>query len=77
MKAYIWKVWEGLTGNYHSGGGCLVIAENVGQARALLATTSGVSMKCKALYEDPCLVLDLVGKLPESKVIIFPDAGCC
>jgi hypothetical protein len=66
---------EELTQNFHDRGGCAVVANDLEAARAALLETPGVLYVCGALHEPPDWEAD-VGS-DETKVFIFPDAGCC
>lgn len=74
-KMYVWQYVEGLTCNYHDGGGALVIAESLEFARRLLQETDGVSTSCGALTEEPTYSASVEEE--GDRVFIFPDAGCC
>jgi hypothetical protein len=80
MKLWIWNdISEGLTSNYHSGGGAVVIAETRERAESLLrveAPDLDVSDEDLHPLEPVDAIYDLWGK-PDEKVFIFPDAGCC
>lgn len=73
MNVYIWKSIAQCSGNYHSDGGVVVIAETEAIAREL------------ARSENPCCLIDaaehpdLVVAVGEHApaVFIFPNAGCC
>jgi hypothetical protein len=73
-KMFVWESVDGLTGNYHDGGGTLVIAEDLGTARELLKK-NGVSAGSGVFKEEPSFVAPVM--CDEDKVFIFPDAGCC
>jgi hypothetical protein len=66
---FVWEdVGYGLTDNYHSGGGTVVIADSLDQARKLVG--------CEAIKDvAPSFTAPVVSE--EDKVFIFPDAGCC
>jgi hypothetical protein len=70
MRIYEFRIKQGLTDHFHSGGGAMVFAENETEARRLLAN--------KAVSTN-FLLVDSVKEVGMSypKVIIFPDAGCC
>lgn len=70
LKAFVWMDVERLTENYHDGGGCVVIAKTLEEARQHLP--SG----CEAQSKDPDDVYELKGKV-NPIAYIFPDAGCC
>ena len=73
MKIFTWERVSNATDNYHSGGGVMVVAENIEHAMAL-AEEQGVVFFSE--YDSPCIEYDLLGDY-EPNVIIFPDAGCC
>ena len=74
-KMYVWEdVGEGLTGNWHSGGGTVVIADNLDVARQLLEK-HGVSKGCEVFTNEPSYSAPV--EAGEDKVFIFQDAGCC
>lgn len=73
MNIYVWKCIDHATGNYHSGGGLVVIAANEERARALANAYEDVRLKPE---EQPDMVLALADSAAES-VTVFPDAGCC
>lgn len=70
MSIYVWEVAAGVTGNYHNGGGVVVVAPDLESARALLPED------CSARTEDPDAIYSVNGD-PVSQVFLFPDAGCC
>lgn len=71
MNLYIWHRVEKASGNYHDGGGVVVIAASLDRAREMVeATAKG----CAASTEEPDLVRPCEG--PEF-IAIHPDAGCC
>lgn len=69
MHIYIWENVRNLTDNYHSGGGCAVIAKTLEEARKLLPAN------CTASTEGPDFSAPVEAR--ESKAFIFPDSGCC
>lgn len=71
---FVWENVDGLTNNYHDGGGTVVIADNLEVARKLLVE-NGVSEGSEVLTESPNYTTSVVSD--EDKVFIFPDAGCC
>jgi hypothetical protein len=79
LNVYIWHNLERVTDNYHRGGGVVVIAASLDDARAAFLahyqrcyeTDEGSDIetsKPDAVY--PC-------ESDETKVFVFPDAGCC
>lgn len=73
-------VWEGVCGGltccYHSGGGCVVIADSKEVALKLLSE-NGVDPKCEVFTTEPSYTAPMDSDATEDKVFIFPDAGCC
>jgi hypothetical protein len=72
-KMFVWQYVEGLTNNYHDGGGTLVIADDLGSARELLKKE--VPQGSSVFKDDPSYMAPVMSE--EDKVFIFPDAGCC
>jgi Cft2 family RNA processing exonuclease len=73
MRMFVWEYVDGITCNWHDGGGVVVIAKDVDRARELLMATDGVS---RTEFTDEPDFSTSVGTRKE-KVFIFPDAGCC
>ena len=72
---FVWEnVNEGLTYNYHSGGGAVVIASSKDEAYELLKS-DGVSDSSDVFTSEPSFTTSVVDQ--DSKVFIFEDAGCC
>ena len=71
MNIYIWERIDHCTGNYHSEGGVVVIAKNLGRAKEI-AKNEGCTFTEK---EDPDKVYP-VGTQKEY-IVLFPDVGCC
>ena len=69
-KVFIWSYVDNLTDNYHSGGGLVVIADNLEDAK-ILAMEKGVK------FDDEIPTVYELKDIVEDKVYIFPDAGCC
>ena len=67
MRMFVWEYLEGITHNYHDGGGVVAIAKDLERAQQLV----GKPAKGKAADYSTS-----VGTTKE-KVFIFPDAGCC
>jgi hypothetical protein len=67
MEMYIWYSLEGLTDNWHDGGGLMIVASSLEEAWE-------TNESCKG--KQPDLVYRLLGD-PEENEIIFPNAGCC
>ena len=73
-KMFVWENVSDLTGNYHDGGGVVVIADNMDVARELLVK-NGARKGCEVFKLDPDYSASV--EADEDKVFIFPDAGCC
>jgi hypothetical protein len=83
-KIFIFEYVRELTGNFHSGGGLVVIAENLERAIQMAKSTkkqhSYVEKDDFIELDDEEIknvsMYDLQGEV-EEKLMIFPDAGCC
>ena len=74
MNLYIFEGLQNVSGNWHSGGGCVIVARDIESAKIFAEDTeyleiSDEDWKYVVVYElaEDC----------EAKVYIFPDAGCC
>ena len=72
MKVFVWQWLNHVSDNYHEGGGCTVVAEDLARAK-VIATEAGVEFDEQSNEPDVYELKDSV----EEKVFIFPDAGCC
>lgn len=72
MKVFVWEWLNHVSDNYHEGGGCTVVAEDLARAK-LIASAKGVMFDDES--QEPT-VYELKDSVDE-KVFIFPDAGCC
>jgi hypothetical protein len=70
---YVWRQVEGLTTNWHDGGGLAVIATTLTSARALMR--DHVTASCTALESEPDYTV--ATDAGEPAVFLFPNAGCC
>lgn len=76
MLLFLWQNVGGVSFSYHDGGGLMVVAKSLEEARTLLKSASDVPEDCGAHTSDPTKVYSLKGKhVPEVRV--FPNAGCC
>lgn len=85
MKCFVWQRIEGITSNWHDCGGLLIVAKSLKHAQRLLEET----VQSSPSYPDPLRYLkevilpkpDCTFNLAEShtktKIMVFPDAGCC
>ena len=71
MKAFVWKYLDNLTSNYHSGGGLLLIAEDLESAIGFFKLDGGTIE-----LPPPDFVFEAPGHTNRTEVV-FPDAGCC
>ena len=73
MKIYVFEYLSGITDNYHDGGGLVVVAKDMREVKKLVSALPDVGdlsqLKADAVYK--------VDGPAESKVFVFPDAGCC
>lgn len=81
MYVFIWKRLSGLTSNYHSSGGLVVIASDLDAAIKLCREDKEIPQDCELFGDDP-LVPTARLQLTRSagfqpKVYVFEDAGCC
>jgi hypothetical protein len=74
MFIYIVEQAEQVSSRYHSGGGISIVAESPEAALELANKTPDVSITAADIAGSTSY--ELVG-LPEPKVFIFPNAGCC
>lgn len=75
MYLFIWEYVDNLTDREHSGGGLVIIGENLEDARKCLEKK--VPQDCEAYTKVPDLVKELVDSPLKAMTYIFPDAGCC
>lgn len=85
MKCFIWQKIDELTAHYHSDGGLLIVAKSLKHAQKVLEET----VQSNTQYPDPLYYLkkvilpmpdcsfNLTEAHTETKVMVFPDAGCC
>ena len=80
MNVYIWKALDSVSNNYHAGGGVVVIAETIVDARvaalAEMRMRYGVQFESDIATEGPTEIIPIDGERG-CAVFIFPDAGCC
>ncbi len=74
MKLFIWNSVDQVSSSYHDGGGLLVAARSLDEAREKVK--ENLSQGCGALKDEPDHIVDIVNS--ESDLFcVFPDAGCC
>jgi len=71
MNVYIWDNIDGLTSNYHSDGGLVIVASTI-EAAQVQATAEGLPT-----LPNPTRVLKCASKKEDPQVFVFPNAGCC
>ena len=74
MKIYVFEYVDKLTEFYHCGGGLVVAAKSKEEVNKLISEYPNIK-----LSEDDwnsVQIYDLASTV-ESKVYVFPDAGCC
>lgn len=81
MKIFVLEAID-LTTSYHSSGGLVVVAKDIEQAKALVATykPTGYAPSLNVVTDEEWAAADvyeLRGSKHEPKVRVFPDAGCC
>lgn len=74
MQVFIFPHLEQVSGNYHTNGGAVIIAENDEKARQLAEQTDGLQISESEWQTAE--VFTISGDAPP-KVYIYPDAGCC
>ena len=78
MKLYIWNYLEGLTDNYHSGGGLVIVTDR--DASEALDAYNGDTRDYSSkgtLRELPEADTTMEVVSDKEQVWVFPDAGCC
>ena len=73
MNIYIWEYVEGLTENYHDGGGLLIVDESLEAAREQFKIAYP-DQQCECLTSGPDHIWPTEA---DSICIRFRDAGCC
>lgn len=79
MYIFIWQGLKQVSGEYHSGGGVAIIAENLARAKEIAkfrcwGDEEGVSRQMD-VNDSPDFIYII--NAVEEKVIVFPNAGCC
>jgi hypothetical protein len=74
MKIFVFENVDQLTYSYHSGGGMVIVAKDLEQAKSLIADDKD----CVPTQQewDSVIVYETIYDT-EPRVFIFPDAGCC
>jgi hypothetical protein len=73
MHLFVWENVSLITTSWHDGGGLLVIAPSLDQAREIIRKKCPEG--CEALTAEPALTCQVDHY--ESLLMLFPDAGCC
>jgi hypothetical protein len=71
---FVWESASGLTSCWHDGGGAMVVAGDLQEARELLKK-HGVKEDSSVFSEEPGYKAQVMDD--KDHVFIFPDAGCC
>ncbi len=74
MKIFIWEYAGKVSNNYHSGGGLVVIANDIAEANELINADGNIDLTNSEFTNR--LEFEVISETT-SKVIVFPDAGCC
>lgn len=74
MKIYIFEYIEKVSNNWHGGGGVVIIAKNMQEAKKLAEEEDSLEI-IESDWEE-VLTYRLLYKV-NSRIFIFPDAGCC
>lgn len=75
MQIFIFESISQVSGNYHSGGGLVIIAESKEKAIELIATDKDIQPDEKEWEEVETYKLADTDIKP--KYFVMPDAGCC
>lgn len=74
----LWTDLDGLTNDYHNGGGAVVLADSVERACVLLrAAAVRLKQTDQELVESVEILHGPGGSGGVERVVIFPNAGCC
>ena len=74
MRVFIWNSVSNLTTNWHDGGGLVVVAHDLDDARKRISEDGRDA--CEAMTKGPDVVYEVI-EPAEAAVFVFPDAGCC
>ena len=74
MNIYVFEDLQNVSGNYHPGGGAVIVALDIESAKIFAGDTEYLEISDEdwenvTIYE--------LAEYYEAKVYIFPDAGCC
>lgn len=75
MQIFIFESISQVSGNYHSGGGLVIIAENKEKAIELIATDKDIQPDEKEW--EAVETYKLADTDIKPKYFVMPDAGCC
>ena len=75
MKIFIFEYINQVSGNYHSGGGLVIIAESKEKAIELIADNKHIRPDEKEW--ETVVVYKLADTDIQPKYFVMPDAGCC
>lgn len=74
MKMFIFKYIDQVSGNYHTEGGLMVVAEDKEAVQKLIENEEYIEITEEEW--EQVVIYDLKNE-EESKIFVFPDAGCC
>lgn len=74
MKMFVFGYVSNVSCNYHSGGGLMIIAEDMKSAKQVVADDPYIQLSRKDWKKVK--VYNLADSV-EREYIVFPDAGCC
>jgi heptaprenylglyceryl phosphate synthase len=74
MFMYIIEKTSKVSSRFHSGGGIAIVADSPSAALELANNTPDVVITATDIEKSSSY--ELVG-LPEAKVFVFPNSGCC
>jgi hypothetical protein len=74
MKIFIFEYVAKCSENYHSGGGVVIIAEDVESAKELISTDEYITITDE---EWESAEMFNISDVIKPKYWVMPDAGCC
>lgn len=83
MKLFVWVQVDPVSSNYHSEGGLMIVAEDLGAAREAMRAYVARWAKRPLPDDDLEWLVEapdrefVVSAATPAEIIVFPDAGCC
>jgi hypothetical protein len=74
MKMYVFQYNYKVSGNYHEGGGLMVVAENTNHVKEMIEKEEYIEITNEEWQE--VVVYELMDN-EKPRIFVFPDAGCC